>query len=280
MIQVTKNVYVESKNSSCNLGLVTTTQGVVMIDTPSRPTQAVLWRDEVRKKGELRYLINTEEHPDHCTTSWFFPGVLLSSQETRDKLARTPVAEVMERIKRRNPEGIPLMKDFQLRLADIALTGSMNLYLGGHTFHLFPLPGHSTGGIGVYIPEERVVFATDCVFHEVKTFLQEALPEQWLASLKRIGELDAEIIVPGHGSMCRKPYLKEQAGIIEGWVKAVQAAVDQGIPREEAVGKIACPDPYAVQPDISFTEPQINKMIVHRLYDLYATGNGCDGHSQ
>jgi cyclase len=272
MIQVTENVFVESKNSSCNLGIVTTTEGVVMIDTPSRPTQAVRWRDEVSRKGEVRYLINTEEHPDHCTTSWFFPGELITSEETRNKVSRTPVSEVMERIKRRDPEGIPLMKDFQLRLADITLTEGINLYLGKHSFRLFPLPGHSSGGIGVYIPEERVVFATDSVFHQVKTFLQEALPEQWLLSLERISELEVEAIIPGHGTVCNKAYLKEQADIIKQWVKVAQEAMAQGIAREEAVNKIACPDPYAIQPDISFTEPQVNRMIVHRLYDIYSEG--------
>jgi glyoxylase-like metal-dependent hydrolase (beta-lactamase superfamily II) len=32
----------------------------------------------------------------------------------------------------------------------------------------FHLPGHSTAGIGVYIPEEQVVFTTDIVFHKRK----------------------------------------------------------------------------------------------------------------
>jgi cyclase len=36
-----------------------------MMDTPMKPTDAVKWRDEAGKKGEIRYLINTEEHPDH-----------------------------------------------------------------------------------------------------------------------------------------------------------------------------------------------------------------------
>jgi cyclase len=36
-----------------------------MIDTPMKPTDAVKWRDEAGKKGKIRYLINTEEHPDH-----------------------------------------------------------------------------------------------------------------------------------------------------------------------------------------------------------------------
>ena len=88
MIQVTKNVYVETGIKACNLGLITTKEGMVMIDVPIAPSDAVKWRDETVKKGELRYLINTEEHPDHCQNSWFFPGILITSQQTREKLAK------------------------------------------------------------------------------------------------------------------------------------------------------------------------------------------------
>ena len=55
MIQVTQNIYVENNIPSCNLGLVTTKEGLVIIDTPSRPTNAIKWRDEVIKKGDVRY---------------------------------------------------------------------------------------------------------------------------------------------------------------------------------------------------------------------------------
>ena len=270
MIQVTANVLVESGIDFCNLGLITTKEGIVIIDTPMCPTDAVRWRDEVSKRGELRYLINTEEHGDHCQNSWFFPGVLISSQETRRKLAKLPVGEVIERAKRMDPEGAPLMESFQLRLADITFTGSLNLYLGNHTFSLFPLPGHSTGGIGVYIPEERVVFASDCVFHQLKSFLQEAIPDQWFESLKRLGELDVDVIVPGHGDICKKDYLEEQAGIIRQWVEVIQSAIKQGLSEEEAVACISQPDPYPIQPRTPFTEPQLNRMIIARLYNLYS----------
>lgn len=76
MIQVSPNVYVESNNTFCNLGLIITKEGVVMVDTPMSPTDSVKWRDEITKKGKLRYVITTEEHGDHCTNSWFFPEFL------------------------------------------------------------------------------------------------------------------------------------------------------------------------------------------------------------
>jgi len=268
MIQITKNVYVETGMTACNLGFVTTKEGIVMIDTPMRPTDAVKWRDEASKKGEIRYLINTEEHPDHWQGSYFFPGVLITHQETRDKLAKVPTAEVIERVKQIDPAGVPLMKGFKVRLADITLTESMNLYLGEHTIKLFHLPGHSTGGIGVYIPEERVAFTTDIIFHKMKSWLHESDPKKWLSSLKKLSELDLEVIVPGHGALCKKDYLEEQASIVRQWVELVKSAIKQGLSVEEAQAKISSPDSYPKQLGTPKTESELNREIIARLYHL------------
>ena len=48
----------------------------------------------------------------------------------------------------------------------------------------------------------------------IKSWLQEADPDQWFESLKKIGELDVDVIVPGHGEICKKDYLKEQSDIV------------------------------------------------------------------
>ena len=270
MIQVTENVYVESGILACNLGLVTTEEGIVMIDVPLRPTDAVKWRDEVSKKGEIRYLINTEEHPDHYQTAWFFPGVLIAHQENRAKLAKVPLAEVMERFKVMDPESMPLIEGFTLRIADVTFNESLNLYLGKHTFTLFHLPGHCTGGIGVYIPEERVVFTSDIVFNQKKSWLHESEPSQWLESLQKIGKLDIDTIVPGHGDICKKDYLEEQTSIVQQWVEVVQTAIKQGLSEEEAAVRITQPDPYPKQPGTPMTEDELNRAIIARLYHLYA----------
>ena len=268
MIQVSKNVYVETGMTACNLGFVVTKDGVVMIDTPMKPTDAVKWRDEASKKGEIRYNINTEEHADHWQGSHFFPGKLITHQITREKLTKATAAEVIERVKHLDPGGVSLMKGYQVRLAEITFNESMNLHLGDHTIKLFHLPGHSTGGIGVYIPEERVVFTTDIIFHKMKSWLHESDPSKWLASLKKLSALDLDVVVPGHGNLCKKDYIDEQAGTIRQWIEAVKSAIKQGLSVEEAQAKIACPDPYPKQPGTPMTEPELNKAIIARLYNL------------
>ena len=109
MKQVTKNVYVEGR-LPCNVGIITTKEGIVMVDTPMNPAVAVKMRDEIKKMGELRYVINTEEHGEHCHNSWFFPGTLITSQATRDRLVNTPVSQVKGMVQNVYPDGLPFME--------------------------------------------------------------------------------------------------------------------------------------------------------------------------
>lgn len=269
MRQVTANVYVETGLRGCNVGFVTTREGIVMIDTPLYPTDIMRWREELNKRGEVRYLINTDPHPDHNSGNHFFPGVCIAHRASRETMLKRNIDQVKELIKYTDPGGLHLMEGYQVRLPDITFTENLNLYLGGYTFELIHLPGHAPGVIGVYIPEERVVFASDCLFYQEKSYLHEATPDQWLESLKRLGKLGTDVIIPGHGDdICSKEYLEKQANIIRGWVEVVKTAIDQGLSEEEAAVKIRCPDPYPLPEQLPWSAHQLNSSIVARLYHV------------
>ena len=271
MIQVTKNLFVETGMVACNVAFLVTGDGVVVIDTPMRPTDAIKFRDEAAKRGEIKYVVNTEEHADHWQCSHFFPGILITHQETRRKLTKETLAGVMARVKMLDPNGVPLMKDYKVRLPDVTFDENLNFYLGDHTIQLFHLPGHTVGGIGVYIPEEKAAFTTDIVFHKLKSYLHESNPSHWLNSLQKLWELDTEVIVPGHGDIIKgKDYLQEEAGIVRAWVDAVKGAIKKGLSLEEAQVQVICPDPYPKQPMTPMTEPELNKAIITHLYKLYS----------
>lgn len=268
MKQITRNVYVEGNMLACNLGLITTKDGIVLVDSPLKPTDAMKWKVEALKKGTIRYVINTEEHADHWLGTGFLPGTVITSQETRDKLSKGTMEKAMSLVKASDPDGLPLMKNYRTRLADITFADQMSFYLGEHTFKLFSLQGHSTGGIGVYIPEEKVVFATDIVFCRLMSWLREATPAKWLESLKKLGELDVDYIVGGHGEVCNKDYLKEEAGVVQAWVDLVQSAIKKGWSKEEALARIASSDPYPKLAGTPGTAADLNRDTINHLYAL------------
>jgi cyclase len=268
MQRITANVYAETRFRGCNPGFVVTSVGIVMIDTPYRPSDAIAWREEVMKKGEVRYLINTEPHGDHYTGNYFFPGTVIAQDGVREALKAVSVNQILERVAELDPQGMSLMAGYQLRPPTITFSKKLTLYLGSHTFELIHLPGHTAAEIGVYIPEERVIFTGDNVFHRVQAFLHESHPVEWLASLERIGELDIVCIVPGHGEVCDKSYLPEMAAFIREWIEVVRKAVEQGMTKQQAMESISFLDRYPMDIGLESRAKDVQRMNVDRLYEL------------
>src|SRR2546428_10626465 len=72
MKQLTANVFVETGLRGCNHGIVTTSDGIVMIDIPHKPSDALRLKADVERPGRLRYILNTEPHRAHWTGYAYF----------------------------------------------------------------------------------------------------------------------------------------------------------------------------------------------------------------
>ena len=268
MQKITENVYAETGFRGCNPGFVVTKEGVVMIDTPMVPTHALKWREEIRKHGKVHYLINTEPHIDHFSGNYYFDGTVVAHEGTKQKMSTFSVEHLKGLIKPKFPESLALMNEFSFRLPTITFSQNLTLYLGDHTFQLIHLPGHTPFEVAVYIPEERVVFTSDNVFYKVQAWLKDALPYEWLDSLKRIQELDTDVLVPGHGSICDRSYIPEMSTIIQAWIDTVTAAIEQGISLEEAQSKISIPDPYPMEAGQEHMAQEVPRRNWARMYEL------------
>jgi glyoxylase-like metal-dependent hydrolase (beta-lactamase superfamily II) len=273
MQKITENVYVETGVRGCNHGIVITSEGVVMIDTPMVPSDAMRWRDEIAQFGPVRYIVNTEPHIDHFSGNSFFKGTIVGHEGTRAAILVASVEQLKGMLKRTAPESLSLLEGFSFRPPTITLSEQLTLYLGKHTFKLTNMPGHTPFQVMVYIPEERVVFTSDNVVREMP-FLHQALPYQWLDSLKKIEELEADVLVPGHGSVCDRSYLPEMRAIIQAWIDAVTTAINKGMSLEETQDKISMLDrfPGASQDEFKL---QVQRMNVAHLYEVLKS----KGHS-
>ena len=163
MQQLTESIFVETNwtsgtkaSAGSNSSFVITENGIVMIDSPLVPSNAVRWRTLIAEKGELVYLINTEFHADHTLGDFFFSCGVISHEQTRNLLPKAlgTAGDVREKVAREYPDDANLVEEYEIRRPSITFTNAMKLYLGKHVLELFHLPGHTLGQIGVYIPEE------------------------------------------------------------------------------------------------------------------------------
>jgi cyclase len=256
-----------------------TSNGVVIVDTPQLPTKAVEMREQAESHGPLRYLINTEHHVDHIFGNYYFKGgpTVVHHQGVYDNFMVVgpeldPFAYAKEALPTDDPEGEAIFPDRDVYYSDpnkgqIVFTGDLTLRVGDHTFELIHTPGHTPGQIAVYCPEERTVFTGDTIFNECQTWLMASNVDEWLTALDRVGELDVDHVVPGHGPVTTKASLATQRAMLMEWMTAVAVAVAKGWTREETVERVEFKDRYPVDIGQEYMMDYINSYNAGSLYD-------------
>ena len=279
MQQVTRNVWTDTTLRGCNPSFVTTSDGVVVIDTPQLPTKAVAMRQEAESHGPIRYLINTEHHVDHIFGNHWFrgAGTVVHHQGVHDRFMVVfadldPFDYALEAIPTDDPDGAALVPDREAYYANlnrngIVFTGDATLHVGDHTFRLLHTPGHTPGQIAVHVPEERVVFTGDTVFNDCATWLMSSDVDQWVAALDRIRTLDVDHVVPGHGPVTTLAYLATQRAMLLEWKAAVAAAVAKGWSREETMARVSFADRYPVDIGQGYMMGHIQTQNAGSLWD-------------
>jgi cyclase len=267
--QITSNVFAETQVRGCNHGFVTTSEGIVMIDSPQKPSDALKWKAEIEKHGQILYIINTEPHGDHWTGNTYFDVPVIAHEGVRTRILETDLPSHLARVAGMGPEEPQLLEGYSPNAPIITFKNGMTLHVGDHTFEMIHMPGHTLYQAAILIREEGVVFTSDNIFHKVQTYIQEANPNQWLNALNSLRYLDEEIFVPGHGSLCDKSYLDEQGTYIMEWVDYVRRAVERGMTKEEAIEDLTdMTDRYPMDVGQDGTSPRVMKMNVANLYDF------------
>jgi cyclase len=242
--ELAPGVFVETAHLGSNNAIVTTDDGVILIDAPHRPTDAVRWRRTAEAMGEVKYLIHTDHHIDHSMGNAFLPGTIIAQTDTRDGLLNHfPATDyVDDLIAIIDSAGVPLMENYSRRLPDITFTDELDLYLGGRHLRLLSLSGHTPNTIGILLPDDGIFFSGDNVCTASLPSFQEAFVDRWLATLDRIDELDFDVLVPGHGD----PATKASVGVFRGQMRALIAEVDAaragGATREQAAATVRFAD--------------------------------------
>lgn len=270
MEQLTSTVFAETQIRGCNHGFVVTSEGVVMIDSPQKPSDALKLKAEIARHGELRYIINTEPHGDHWTGNAYFDVPVIAHEGVRQRILDTNLEEHVARVAGMGPEEPALLENYTPNAPVVTFRNGMTLHLGDHTFQMIHMPGHTPYQAAILIKEEGVVFTSDNIFHKVQTYIQEANPDQWLRALESLRRLDEEIFVPGHGRLCDKSYLDEQGEYILEWKEYARNAVERGMTRDEAVENLTdLTDRYPMDVGQDGTSPRVMKMNAANLWDYW-----------
>jgi cyclase len=129
---------------------------------------------------------------------------------------------------------LPKIKEIRLVLPTVTFDQRLTLYQGGREIQILYFGrGNTRGDVAVYLPRERVLATGDLLVHPVP-FAYGSFLGEWIGAMKKMRELDASVIVPGHGPVMRdKEYIDTVIALLESVVSQTQDAVKRGLSLEE-----------------------------------------------
>ncbi len=237
---------------------------VLVVDSCYLPSSAREDIVQIRQwtNKPVRYLVNTHWHFDHTMgngTYWqAFPGLtIIAHFETAKQVIgynpgwfeRFPkrgdrLKQILDAGKDGNGKvlsegerkeyadaiaGIaPVQEEFKSivdRSPNLTFDSEMNIDLGGRLVEIMHLGrGNTAGDAVVYLPKEKILITGDLVVHPVPYFFG-GYPSEFAKTLRRMEQINYEIIVPGHGELLRAEKGRNYLGLLRDLLEAVTAQV-------------------------------------------------------
>lgn len=206
--ELAPGVLINSHYRGCTPGIVYTEDGIILIDTPLIPRQALDWRSQIEEAYPgvpFLYLINTDHHRGHALGNQYFMPCTVMAHERAHKEMSGYTENFKERVRnsfRREPEIQAQLTDIEIIPPDVTFTYRATLLFGDRRIELIFVGGHTPATSLVWLPEERICFVGDILWVDQHPYMAQGDTLQWLDALELIRSLDAKYLVPGHGPVC------------------------------------------------------------------------------
>jgi Zn-dependent hydrolases, including glyoxylases len=225
----------------CNAGIIDLGDEVLVFDpffTPQAAADLKKFINTVIKKP-VRYVVNSHAHNDHYRGNQVFNGAtIIATTLIRQDIEKTEPLEIADentygprRVKyydsipvAKNPwqaeenliwkgyfkgmmESHPLLKT---TLPNMVFDDSMTIFGKNTTVRLISYgDAHTQSDLFCYLPGEKIAFPGDILFIQNHPWIGESKIPGWISYLQKIGKLDINILIPGHGPRGNKSSLTD-----------------------------------------------------------------------
>jgi cyclase len=183
-----------------NAGVVRGGDDVILIDTCATRRRTELFLAAVGE-GNIRVAVNTHLHGDHVYGNALLPEstVIVAHERTREGMLADFLLADTPPIWSPTPDwGISAV-----RPPTVVLRDSLTLFAGDRVVEL-QHPGyaaHTLGDVVAWLPQERVLFTGDLVFHQVTPLVLMGSVQGALQSVDWLRQFPAAHVIPGHGPL-------------------------------------------------------------------------------
>lgn len=241
---ISPRVVVETEHYGSNQSAVVGSEGVALIDAPHLPSDALAWGYFAQSLGDVRFLINSDHHPDHTIGNRFLPGEIVANAGTRQRLETDPptMQYLLDLLERLDPGHSDLLLNYTVRLPTVLVENTLKLNLGNVDLELRALRGHTPNNVLTYFPEDGIIFTGDVVCEAGLPSFQDSHVYDWFDALEIVESYDFAHLVPGHGHVTDKSGVQRFREMGREVVGAVAERLDQGHEAEQICKEVRFPD--------------------------------------
>lgn len=210
-----------------NAGVITGGDGAVIVDTCATEQRTRRFLDAV--PGPVRIAVNTHHHGDHTYGNSLLPDetVLIAHEATRAVQLTDPIIDGCPPFWSPRPEWGRVSR----RPADLVFRTDLTVFTGHRRVDLIH-PGytaHTVGDVVAWLPEERVLFSGDLLFHGLTPLVFMGSLDGALRSLDWIAGFEPAHVVPGHGPLITTDLLPGVLAEHERYYRLVLEAAKNGL---------------------------------------------------
>jgi cyclase len=272
--QITSRVHVEVAHLGSNNSIIVGDDGLILVDSPHRPTDAIRWNETASQFGESRFVVNTDHHPDHTIGNFWQGGEVVSHRGTRERLLAEPPTNqyLRELFARIDPEAVPWVDDYTVRVPNVVFSERLDLHVTGASLELTFRPGHTANSLLAWLPCDAVIFTGDIVCEAGLPSFQDSRLVDWFDAIDAVAEYDFACLVPGHGEVADRAVVERYRELGREVVAEVAAAIAAGHTRDQACDEIRFEDNIHVDTDVYVGYPDslvelFQRRSITRIYD-------------
>ncbi len=210
MKKIAPNVYVSTDYPGVNVGFISLPRGVIAVDAPTLPQDALDWKRRIAEiaEGPILYVVLTDVHPDRMLSAGLLQAPIVACRAAYDQAISYTDGfwrGVIDGWTRRYPQTTADLSVTHVALPEIMLNDRLTLHKGGADVTIQHVAGNAPGSVWVHLREHNVLFTGDLLVAETHPFMSTAPnTKTWLNTLKalRRKSFSDTIIVPGRGPIC------------------------------------------------------------------------------
>jgi glyoxylase-like metal-dependent hydrolase (beta-lactamase superfamily II) len=157
------------------------------------------------------------------------------------------------------------VKEVRQTPPNVTFDNTMTLHRGGREFRLMYLGrGHTDTDVVTFLPKERIV-ATGDLMESVLSYMGDSYPEEWIATLEKLKQLEFDTVLPGHGVPFKG---KERITAFQDYLRDLLAQTNafrrQGLSADDAATKVDLTKYAAMFPQIRAVG--VDPAVTRRIY--------------